>query len=128
MAEVVALVDYGAGNLHSVANALRAAGAKGVKVTSDPDAVRAADRVVLPGVGSFKACAEGLRAIPHMIESMQERVFVGGAPFLLPLLYQTGLGFTPVGWHTTEGVTYHVEVSGAREPIAYDVAVVGCGD
>ncbi|MCB2080069.1 MAG: imidazole glycerol phosphate synthase subunit HisH, partial [Novosphingobium sp.] len=61
MAEVVALVDYGAGNLHSVANALRAAGAKGVKVTSDPDAVRAADRVVLPGVGSFKACAEGLR-------------------------------------------------------------------
>ncbi|MCA9513691.1 MAG: CAP domain-containing protein [Myxococcales bacterium] len=39
-----------------------------------------------------------------------------------------GLGFTPVGWHTTEGVTYHVEVSGAREPIAYDVAVVGCGD
>ncbi|MCK9540674.1 MAG: imidazole glycerol phosphate synthase subunit HisH [Novosphingobium sp.] len=82
MAEVVALVDYGAGNLHSVANALKAAGAANVAVTADPDTVRAADRVVLPGVGSFRACAEGLRAIPHLLDSMAERVLVGGAPFL----------------------------------------------
>jgi glutamine amidotransferase len=82
VAEVLALVDYGAGNLHSVANALKAAGASGVTVTADPDVVRAADRIVLPGVGSFRACAEGLRAIPHLAESMAERVLVGGAPFL----------------------------------------------
>lgn len=82
MADVTALVDYGAGNLQSVANALRAAGAETVSVTADPDIVRAADRIVLPGVGSFKACAEGLRAIPHLVEAMTERVFVGGAPFL----------------------------------------------
>ena len=82
MAEVLALVDYGAGNLHSVANALKAAGADGVTVTADPDVVRAADRIVLPGVGSFKACAEGLKAIPHLVETMAERVLVGGAPFL----------------------------------------------
>jgi glutamine amidotransferase len=82
VAEVLALVDYGAGNLHSVANALRAAGAEGVTVTSDPDVVRAADRIVLPGVGSFRACVEGLRAIPHLVDSMAERVLVGGAPFL----------------------------------------------
>ena len=82
MGEVIALVDYGAGNLHSVANALKAAGAEGVCITADPDVVRAADRIVLPGVGSFRACAEGLRAIPHLVESMKERVFVGGAPFL----------------------------------------------
>ena len=82
MAEVLALVDYGAGNLHSVANALKAAGAEGVKVTADPDVVRAADRIVLPGVGSFRACIEGLQAIPYLIDSMAERVFVGGAPFL----------------------------------------------
>jgi glutamine amidotransferase len=82
VAEVVALVDYGAGNLHSVANALKAAGCDAVTLTADPDVVRAADRIVLPGVGSFKACAEGLRALPHMIEAMHERVFVGGAPFL----------------------------------------------
>ena len=82
MAEVVALVDYGAGNLHSVANALKAAGCDDVSVTSDPAVVRAADRIVLPGVGSFKACAQGLAALPGMIEAMAERVHVGGAPFL----------------------------------------------
>lgn len=82
MAEVLALIDYGAGNLRSVANALKAAGAAHVAVTADPDVVRAADRIVLPGVGSFRACAQGLRSIPHLIEAMAERVHVGGAPFL----------------------------------------------
>lgn len=82
MAEVVALVDYGAGNLHSVANALKVAGCDHVTLTANPDVVRAADRIVLPGVGSFKACAEGLRAIPGLIEAMTERVHVGAAPFL----------------------------------------------
>ena len=82
MAETVALVDYGAGNLHSVENALRAAGAEEVAVTSDPNVVRAADRIVLPGVGAFAACAKALRAVPHLVEAMTERVHVGGAPFL----------------------------------------------
>ena len=82
MAETLALIDYGAGNLHSVANALKAAGADGVAITADPDVVRAADRIVLPGVGSFKACAEGLRAIPGLVAAMEERVHVGAAPFL----------------------------------------------
>lgn len=77
----VALVDYGAGNLHSVENALRKVGAK-VKLTDDPDVIRAADRIVLPGVGSFRACAEGLRAVEGAVEAMSERVLVGGAPFL----------------------------------------------
>ena len=81
MAEVIALVDYGAGNLHSVENALVRVGAK-VKVTADPDVLRAADRIILPGVGSFGACAAGLRAEKGVIEAMRERVFVGGAPFL----------------------------------------------
>jgi glutamine amidotransferase len=82
VAEIVALIDYGAGNLQSVANALKASGAEGVAVTADPQVVRAADRLVLPGVGSFRACAEGLRAIPHLIEALTERVLIGGAPFL----------------------------------------------
>ena len=106
MAEVLALIDYGAGNLHSVANALKAAGAEGVKVTANPDVVRAADRIVLPGVGSFKACAEGLRAIPHLVDALAERVLVGGAPFLgicvgMQLLADRGVehGVTPgLGW------------------------------
>jgi imidazole glycerol-phosphate synthase subunit HisH len=103
--EVVALVDYGAGNLHSVHNALRAAGAH-VTVTQEANVVRAADRIVLPGVGSFKACAEGLAALPGMIAAMTERVHVGGAPFLgicvgMQLLATRGLehGETPgLGW------------------------------
>lgn len=106
MAEVIALVDYGAGNLHSVHNALKAAGAAGVKVTADPDIVRAADRIVLPGVGAFGSCAAGLRAIPGLIEAMTERVHVGGAPFLgicvgMQLLATRGLeyGVTEgLGW------------------------------
>lgn len=78
----VALIDYGAGNLHSVHNALKAAGAADIAVTADPDAVRVAERIVLPGVGAFGACASGLRAIPGMVEAMEERVLRGGAPFL----------------------------------------------
>ena len=105
MAEVVALVDYGAGNLHSVHNALKAAGAR-VTVTADANVVRAADRIVLPGVGAFRACADGLRAVPGMIEAMTERVHVGGAPFLgicvgMQLLADRGLEFGAhpgLGW------------------------------
>lgn len=106
MAEVLALVDYGAGNLRSVANALKAAGAEGVTVTADPDVVRAADRIVLPGVGAFKACAEALRSVHGLVEAMEERVLVGGAPFLgicvgMQLLADRGIEFgvtQGLGW------------------------------
>ncbi|MGN6376243.1 MAG: imidazole glycerol phosphate synthase subunit HisH [Sphingomonas sp.] len=78
----IALIDYGAGNLHSVANALRAAGATDLAITADPDAVARADRIVLPGVGAFGACAGALRAIPGMVEAMEQRVRQEAAPFL----------------------------------------------
>ena len=54
----LALIDYGAGNLRSVENALRAAGADDIRVTADPDAVCTADRIVLPGDGAFPACRQ----------------------------------------------------------------------
>tara|TARA_R110002072_G_scaffold9518_31_gene46077 strand:- start:579 stop:1205 length:627 start_codon:yes stop_codon:yes gene_type:complete len=103
--EIVALVDYGAGNLHSVENALKSVGAE-VRVTADPDVLRAADRIVLPGVGSFRSCAEGLRAIDGTVEAMTERVQVGGAPFLgicvgMQLLASRGLEHG-----TTEGLDW----------------------
>ncbi|MGK6356172.1 imidazole glycerol phosphate synthase subunit HisH [Sphingomonas sp. DT-207] len=78
----VALIDYGAGNLHSVHNALKAAGASGLLITADPDAVVRAERIVLPGVGAFGACARGLRAIDGMVEALEARVLGQGAPFL----------------------------------------------
>ena len=78
----LALIDYGAGNLHSVRNALRAAGADAVSVTADPATVLAAERIVLPGVGAFGACAAALRGVPGMVEALSERVLERGAPFL----------------------------------------------
>lgn len=78
----LALIDYGAGNLHSVANALGAAGCDDLVVTADPAVVARADRVVLPGVGAFGACAAALRAVDGMVEAMEQRVRGDGVPFL----------------------------------------------
>jgi imidazole glycerol phosphate synthase, glutamine amidotransferase subunit len=78
----LALIDYGAGNLHSVHNALRKAGAIDAVITADPQVVAKADRIVLPGVGAFRACMDALSAIPGMIDAMSEAVGQRGTPFL----------------------------------------------
>jgi glutamine amidotransferase len=82
----VVIVDYGSGNLHSAAKAFeRAAQTVGnttITVSSSPDAVRTADRVVLPGVGAFADCRRGLDAVPGMVAALEETVHAGGRPFL----------------------------------------------
>jgi glutamine amidotransferase len=83
----VAIVDYGSGNLHSAAKAFERAGREGgigleIIVTRDPDAVRRADRIVLPGVGAFADCRRGLDDIPGMVEALNEHVRCAGKPFL----------------------------------------------
>jgi glutamine amidotransferase len=83
----VVIVDYGSGNLHSAAKAFeRAAREAGltdtITVTSDPDQVRAASRIVLPGVGAFADCRRGLDAVPGMVEALNESVRQKGSPFL----------------------------------------------
>lgn len=82
MTERIALIDYGAGNLRSVHNALQAVGAGAIDVTADADAVRAADRIVLPGVGAFAACMNGLSALPGMVEALHEAAIEKARPFL----------------------------------------------
>ena len=87
MSGTVAIIDYGAGNLHSATKAferaVREAGADTtVLVTSDPEAVRTAERIVLPGVGAFADCAAGLNAVPGMREVLEDRVIRAGVPFL----------------------------------------------
>jgi len=82
----VAIIDYGSGNLHSAAKAFeRAARESGYKqpiaVTSDPDAVGRADRIVLPGVGAFADCRRGLDEIPGMVDALEQGVRKGGKPF-----------------------------------------------
>ena len=78
------IIDYGSGNLHSALKAFeRAAGGSGqIAITSDPDEVRKAERIVLPGVGAFKDCHAGLMAVPGMRETLQEQVIARGKPFL----------------------------------------------
>ena len=81
----VALIDYGSGNLASAAKALaRAAEGTGLEIvtTADPDVVKAAERVVLPGVGAFADCMRGLSAVPGMVTVLREKVLKEGAPFL----------------------------------------------
>jgi len=82
----VVIVDYGSGNLHSAAKAFERAAREAaldqsVVVTRDPDAVRRADRVVLPGVGAFADCRRGLDAISGMVEALEESVRRKGRPF-----------------------------------------------
>jgi imidazole glycerol-phosphate synthase subunit HisH len=78
----VALIDYGAGNLQSVYNALGAAGASDVAVTADPAEILAAKRIVLPGVGAFAHCMGALSAIPGMIDALTASVIEDHRPFL----------------------------------------------
>lgn len=106
----VALIDYGAGNLRSAAKALETAGRPlaGLEVvlTSDPEVVARADRIVLPGDGAFPDCRRGLAAVNGMDQALDEAVRVKGRPFLgicvgMQLLVDTGHEFEPtagLGW------------------------------
>jgi glutamine amidotransferase len=107
----VAIVDYGSGNLHSAAKAFeRAARDSGheqpIVVTSDPDAVSRADRIVLPGVGAFADCRHGLDEIAGMVDALEQSVRKKGKPFFgicvgMQLLAERGREYqvTPgLGW------------------------------
>jgi imidazole glycerol-phosphate synthase subunit HisH len=83
----VIIIDYGSGNLHSAAKAFERAAREGgsgarIEVTSSPDAVATADRVVLPGVGAFADCKRGLDAVTGMREALETAVRKKGRPFL----------------------------------------------
>src|SRR5580692_8942738 len=83
---LTAIIDYGSGNLRSAAKAFEhAAGESGgserVVVTSDPDEVAQADRIVLPGQGAFAECRRGLAAVPGLEAAIGEAVAARGRPF-----------------------------------------------
>ncbi len=81
------IIDYGSGNLHSAHKAFERAAAEAklkeqIIVSSKPDDVAKADRIVLPGVGAFKDCRNGLLAVDGMEQAMREQVISKGRPFL----------------------------------------------
>jgi glutamine amidotransferase len=107
----VAIIDYHSGNLHSAAKALERAAREGgtnarILVTNKPEDVRAAERIVLPGVGAFADCKRGLDEVPGMVEALTEAVKKDGKPFFgicvgMQLLAERGLehGVTEgLGW------------------------------
>ncbi len=75
----IAIIDYGMGNLHSAAKALEKVGAQ-VAVTRDPERVRQADKVVLPGVGAFGDCMKNLNE--RELAPVIHEVIAAGKPFL----------------------------------------------
>jgi glutamine amidotransferase len=102
---MIALVDYDLGNLRSVEKALATVGAD-VRLTSDPEVILAADKVVLPGVGAFGDGMAGLRR-RGLVELLQE-IIARGTPLLgicvgMQVLFEEseehgrhhGLGFLP---------------------------------
>lgn len=106
----IAVVDYGSGNLASASRALALAASRlglpaEVAITADPEAVAAADRIVLPGQGAFADCAQGLAAIAGLREAVA-RATDSGTPFLgicvgMQLMAERGLehAVTPgFGW------------------------------
>ncbi len=107
----VAIVDYGSGNLRSAAKAFERAAAESgiaaeIAVTSRPEMVADADRVVLPGVGAFADCRRGLAAVPGLEDALHEAVMRRARPFLgicvgMQLMAESGREFETVaglGW------------------------------
>lgn len=90
----VTLIDYGSGNLRSCAHALENCGAE-VTITSSAKDIAQAVRLILPGVGAFGDCMQGLTKIPRMREALEQRVQGDGVPFLgicvgMQLLFERG--------------------------------------
>lgn len=108
----IAIIDYGSGNLHSAVKAFEraaresAGASRDIHVTDDPEVVRRADRVVLPGVGAFADCRRGLDGVSGLTSALIEAVIEKGRPFLgvcvgAQLMATRGLehGATPgLGW------------------------------
>ena len=104
------IIDYESGNLHSAEKAFQRmaqeTGTGSVTVTSDPDAVRRADRVVLPGDGAFPACRKQLFDHSGLFEAIEDAVITGGRPFMgicigMQMLATEGREYEPTpgfGW------------------------------
>lgn len=124
-ARIVAVIDYGSGNLRSVAKALeRVSMGHAIRITSDPGDVAAAGHLVLPGVGAFGDCMRGLSAIPGMIQALEKRALEDRGPFLgicvgMQMLLERGFEHGEhkgLGW--IKGEVVRLEVASGEERVA----------
>lgn len=119
---MVAIVDYGMGNVRSVERALVSLGAE-VEVTRDPTAIEAADRLVLPGVGAFGVAMQRLHEF-GLVEPLNRRVVTEGVPFLgvclgMQLICRESEehgNHTGLGWVDAAVRRFDVEGAGLRIP------------
>jgi len=101
---MIAIVDYGVGNLFSLSSSLKALGLE-TEITADPEKLRTADRIILPGVGAFgdaKAKLDATGLVPVLQEEAKKKPFLGiclGMQLLFDRSYEygahDGLGFVP---------------------------------
>lgn len=108
MKQKVVVIDYGSGNLHSVAKGLEYVGENHsqVSVTCDIPTISRADKIVLPGVGAFSQCRQSLFSLPGMVDTLREKVLEKKTPFLgicvgMQLLAEKGYEYgehTGLGW------------------------------
>jgi glutamine amidotransferase len=121
------IIDYGSGNLRSAAKALERAASERelsvtIEVSAEPDRLRNADRIVLPGVGAFADCRHGLDAVSGLVEVMEQRVHREGVPFLgicvgMQLLAARGLEYVVTkGLDWIPGDVVAIEGVGLRIP------------
>jgi imidazole glycerol-phosphate synthase subunit HisH len=126
---LTAIIDYGSGNLRSAAKAFERAAREGgiatdVAVTSDPDLVRKADRIVLPGVGAFADCRRGVAGVAGMEAALAESATKNARPFLgicvgMQLMASWGREFEDVaglGWIPGEVVAIKPKDSALKIP------------
>jgi glutamine amidotransferase len=121
---MVVIVDYGMGNLGSIVNTLRRIGVS-AKVTSDPDDILAADRIILPGVGAFDKGMENLKGA-GLVPALEEQVLENGVPILgiclgMQLLSERSAeGHVPgLGWIRGETVRFQFDSNGGRMKIPH---------
>lgn len=101
---MLALIDYGSGNLRSAHKALVMAGCADVQVTADPDVIAKADRIVLPGVGAFADCIANLNARDGLRAALEQRVRQAGVPFLGICVGMQLMADQGVEFGTTDGL------------------------
>ncbi|MEX5727067.1 glutamine amidotransferase [Rhodovulum iodosum] len=119
---LTAIVDYESGNLHSAQKAFervaRETGGGAVTVTADPDTVRRADRVVLPGDGAFPACRQALFDHRGLFEAIEEVVVTRARPFLgicigMQMMASRGLEYTETpGFDWIGGTVERIDPAG----------------